>query len=240
MGIAGWGLLACTFATPPATPTVPPSAQPAAATALPTLAQTATLRPTATNLPTFTPASGGIATPIPIQVTVNGGGGSASVPGSSNNDNSDNPSGGVAPVGVRDVTVQPPSTGGSGRFVVGVTPTSAQGNQGSFSVQANVTQPNQPIDATGTTPTVPARAVEQYIYPVAAGRNLIIFYDIEVLRGTVVLWVVAPSGEVVWQQGFTETIDTETEINVPEAGDYTLYTYTQSFSGAYQVSYGTR
>lgn len=268
VGIMGGSLLACTFFTPAeTTPTAPPPADDATNTPLPTNAFTATLRPTVTAMATFTPAGSGIATPIPLQSSnSSGGGGSSSVQANSSSgaqSSNSAPSGGVAPVGVRENV--PGSGGSSGSFSApanpeggraGATATSPgvpSGSSGSFSVSvpqdagggATATQNSTSIPvvintAAPLTPTVPPRAFETYSYTVASGRSLVVLYDIEVLRGTVILWAVSPSGDVVWQQAFTETVDDEAEITVPESGEYRIYSYVEQFSGSYQVGYASR
>lgn len=65
-------------------------------------------------------------------------------------------------------------------------------------------------------------------------------YEIVLTRGSVTLWAVAPSGEVVWQQRFTESVTDEAEIAAAEGGEYEFFTYVERFSGAYQLGYATR
>ncbi|MEO1442001.1 MAG: hypothetical protein AAFV33_16510 [Chloroflexota bacterium] len=249
-------LLACTFTSPPSvpTPTAPAVDEPAVTSTLtPEATATETLRPTVTNLPTFTPVGEGLPTTIPLNEnnsTGSGGfgfgsvGGSASVPGNTDN-NEGNTQQGVAPVGVRDVTAAP-SNGGTGSGSVGV------GSRGSGSV---VSVTSTPVTSTGSgsvsvevvldtpsplTPTVPPSINQRYSYAVAAGNQLVVNYDITLLRGIVIIWVVAPNGQVIWQQGFTETINSETEIEAPETGEYDIFAYVDDFSGNFQVGFGSR
>ncbi|MEM6281114.1 MAG: hypothetical protein AAF787_02895, partial [Chloroflexota bacterium] len=228
-------LLACTFTAPPAalTPTAATEAPAATDTTVPTA--TETLRPTVTSLPTFTPVNQALPTTIPVtqnSTAGNGGfgfgsvGGSASVQNDTGGSTSNNTQRGVAPVGVREVT-EAPASGGTGIGSVGV---GSRGGGSVISVTSTPANSSQSVEVVpGTpsplTPTVPPTVNQRYTHAVAAGNNLVVTYDITLLRGMVVVWVVSPGGQVIWQEGFTETIDSETEIAAPETGEYDILAY---------------
>jgi hypothetical protein len=242
-------LFACTFTTTlnNATPTTAMQTV-VTNTPLPTTTLTETLRPTVTNLPTFTPVNAGIATPIPLSEATSGssnggfGFGSASVQSSGSNPENSN-SGGVSPIGVRETPSSAQSSSSSvgvgargGGSVISVTrtPELPQGGSGGGSVIITTNVPS-PL-----TPTVPPSVSQRYDAAVGANATLIVNYDITIARGNVVIWVVAPSGQVIWQEGFSETINSETEIIAPQTGEYEILAFVDNFSGNFQLGYGTR
>ncbi len=212
-------ICACTVFVPDdsaVTPTLAPTdTQPAE-----TAPATATLRPTPTLMPTATPASNAIATPLPLQTSANGVGrgstGSGRVGTGSTGGGTGSTGSGNAPVGVREATSIPvPATA------------------------AVTTGADAPTVGAGT-PTVPPTDRERYTANVPAGRALVVEHAIEYYAGTVVIWVVSPSGAVLWQQAFTEPVDGETVIDTPEAGEHQIVIYTDDFSGTYDIGYRTR
>ncbi len=217
--------LACTVFTPsqPPTPTVAVTAtvtQPP-----PSATLTTTLAPTPTNLPRFTPQSG-IATPIPVTADAQTGGGGAFAFGSTSGTGSvsagSDSNQAVAPVGVRETATPITSSSAVGAASTAIAPPPAL----------------PPVNA--LTPTVPPSFSSQAEVAVAANRTLIVQYEIEAFAGQVILWAVAPSGVVVWQQPFTESITDEAEIATTESGTYTVYAYTERLSGSYQLGFNTR
>ena len=220
-------MLACTFATVPGVPPTPPAPPPT--TAAPSPTSTATLRPTAMTAPTFTPQGGLIATPM--QAAPGGGSyGFGSTGGGGTSPQQPQPtrapaSGGVAPIGVRET----PTLGGGASASISV----QLGGSGASAVTPAT--PSSPL-----TPTVPPRAFDSHAQTVSAGGTLVITYDITLTAGQVILWAVAPSGGVVWQQGFSESATAEAEIPVSEGGAYTVHAYAENFSGMYQLGYAAR
>lgn len=228
-GLVAVGMVCgCTILTPNLQTTPTPVEPAATDTPPPTVTDTPTLRPTVTNLPTATPVSGGIATPIPLSPAATGGGGYAFGSTGGGGTGSGSTGGGVAPVGERNT----PTSGTGG------------GASGGGSIEVATLAPARTAAPTTTpsplTPTAPPRYNEQYSYAVAANRTLVVQYDITLTRGTVILWAVSPSGEVVWQQAFTESVADEAEIAAAEGGEYDIFSYVEQFSGSYQVGYATR
>lgn len=214
--------LACTVFTPsqPPTPTLAVTAT--VTQAPPSATMTTTLAPTPTNLPRFTPASG-IATPIPMTARpATGGGafafGSTSGVGSASASSSSGAQA-VAPIGVRE------------------SPTPITASSAANTAAPAVT-PLPPENA--LTPTVPPTFNAQAAVSVTANRTLVVEYDLDVFRGQLILWAVAPSGQVVWQQLFTGSMTATADISNTEGGIYTVYTYAESFGGSYQIGFSTR
>ena len=79
--------------------------------------------------------------------------------------------------------------------------------------------------------------VEQKTLHVKAGQTITLDYDVTVEKGTLVLAIVGPDGESLWEKPFHEDGSDTVALTASEQGLYTIHVEGENTSGGFDLSW---